>query len=76
MINVNYTKYKLTDENIEMAEVTLYRIEALRDFGSVKAGAANSVRTVDGVMSARPCHCLDEGCAGWQMDLRPIDKKG
>ena len=29
---------------------------------------ANSVRTLDGVMSARPCRCLDEGCAGWQME--------
>lgn len=31
-------KYKLTDETIELCGVTLYRIEALRDFGNVKAG--------------------------------------
>lgn len=31
-------KYKLTDETIEIGGVTLYRIEALRDFGNVKAG--------------------------------------
>jgi hypothetical protein len=31
-------KYKLTDETIEYDGVTLYRIEALRDFGDVNAG--------------------------------------
>lgn len=31
-------KYKLTDETIEYNCVTLYRIEALRNFGSIKAG--------------------------------------
>lgn len=31
-------KYKLTDETIEYNCVTLYRIEALRDFGLIKAG--------------------------------------
>ena len=31
-------KYKLTDETMEWYEHTLYRIEALRDFGNVKAG--------------------------------------
>ena len=31
-------KYKLTDETNEWLGRTLYRIEALRDFGNVKAG--------------------------------------
>ena len=31
-------KYKLTDETIEFNGVKLHRIEALRDFGSVKKG--------------------------------------
>lgn len=31
-------KYKLTDETIELGGATLYRIEALREFGNVKAG--------------------------------------
>lgn len=31
-------KYKLTEETINMANRTLYRIEALRDFGNVKKG--------------------------------------
>lgn len=31
-------KYKLTDEAIKYNCVTLYRIEALRNFGSIKAG--------------------------------------
>ena len=31
-------KYKLTDETIEYYCVTLYRIEALRNFGSIKTG--------------------------------------
>lgn len=31
-------KYKLTDETIKYNCVTLYRIEALRNFGSIKAG--------------------------------------
>lgn len=31
-------KYRLTDETIEYNCVTLYRIEALRNFGSIKAG--------------------------------------
>ena len=31
-------KYKLTNESIEIDGVTLYRIEALRDFGCVKKG--------------------------------------
>lgn len=31
-------KYRLTDETIEYDGVTLYRIEAIRDFGIVKAG--------------------------------------
>lgn len=31
-------KYKLTDESIDIDGVTLYRIEALRDFGCIKKG--------------------------------------
>ena len=31
-------KYKLTDETIEVNGRTLYRIEATKDFGNVKAG--------------------------------------
>lgn len=31
-------KYRLTDETIDICGTTLYRIEALRDFGSIKAG--------------------------------------
>ena len=31
-------KYRLTDETIDFCDATLYRIEALRDFGSIKAG--------------------------------------
>lgn len=31
-------KYRLTDETIEYDGVTLYRIEAIRDFGNVTAG--------------------------------------
>jgi len=31
-------KYKLTDETIEADGCSLHRIEALRDFGEVKAG--------------------------------------
>jgi predicted acyltransferase (DUF342 family) len=31
-------KYRLTDETIEYGGVTLYRIEALREFGNVRAG--------------------------------------
>ena len=31
-------KYRLTDETIEFGGATLYRIEALRDFGYVIAG--------------------------------------
>lgn len=31
-------KYELTDETIQIAEKTLHRIKALRDFGNVKAG--------------------------------------
>lgn len=31
-------KYRLTDETIDFCDVTLYRIEALRDFGLIKAG--------------------------------------
>jgi hypothetical protein len=31
-------KYKLTDETIEHNGKTLYRIQALKDFGDVKAG--------------------------------------
>lgn len=31
-------KYKLTDETIELGGATLYRIEALREFGNVRAG--------------------------------------
>lgn len=31
-------KYKLTEETKEYYGITLYRIEALKDFGTVKAG--------------------------------------
>ena len=31
-------KYKLTDETIEFNGKTLFRIQALKDFGDVKAG--------------------------------------
>lgn len=31
-------KYRLTNEIIDICDVTLYRIEALRDFGLIKAG--------------------------------------
>ena len=31
-------KYKLTDETIKHNGITLYRIQALKDFGDVKAG--------------------------------------
>lgn len=31
-------KYKLTDETITFGTITLHRIEAIRDFGDVKAG--------------------------------------
>lgn len=31
-------KYRLTDETIDIFDVTLYRIEAIRDFGSISAG--------------------------------------
>ena len=31
-------KYKLTDETIKHNDKTLYRIQALKDFGNVKAG--------------------------------------
>ena len=31
-------KYKLTDEKIKHNDKTLYRIQALKDFGDVKAG--------------------------------------
>ena len=31
-------KYRLTDETIDFCDATLYRIEALRNFGSIKAG--------------------------------------
>lgn len=31
-------KYRLTDETIDLYDATLYRIEALRDFGPIKAG--------------------------------------
>ena len=31
-------KYKLTDETIQHRGITLYRIEALRDFGNIKKG--------------------------------------
>ena len=31
-------KYKLTDETIKLNGVTLYRIEALKDFGEIKKG--------------------------------------
>lgn len=31
-------KYKLTDETIKIDDVTLYRIEALKDFGKIKKG--------------------------------------
>ena len=31
-------KYILTDETIDFRDATLYRIKALRDFGSIKAG--------------------------------------
>ena len=31
-------KYKLTDETIELNGKTLFRIQALKDFGDVKAG--------------------------------------
>jgi hypothetical protein len=31
-------KYKLTDETKKHGEVTLYRIQALKDFGDVKSG--------------------------------------
>ena len=32
-------KYKLTDECITIYNKTLYRIEAIKDFGSVKKGS-------------------------------------
>lgn len=31
-------KYRLTDETIDICDATLYRIEALRNFGPIKAG--------------------------------------
>ena len=31
-------KYKLTNETIEVDDKTLYRIEALKDFGDVRKG--------------------------------------
>lgn len=31
-------KYKLTDETLTFGDITLHRIEAIRDFGHVKAG--------------------------------------
>lgn len=31
-------KYKLTDETINLNGVTLYRIEAIKDFGEIKKG--------------------------------------
>ena len=31
-------KYKLTEETINVYGITLYRIEALKDFGNVKKG--------------------------------------
>ena len=31
-------KYELTEETVKVSEITLYRIRAVRDFGSVKAG--------------------------------------
>lgn len=31
-------KYELTEETVKVSEITLYRIRAVRDFGSVKTG--------------------------------------
>ena len=31
-------KYRMTDETMKLGGITLHRIEAIRDFGNVKAG--------------------------------------
>lgn len=37
-MNKQIKKYKLTDETINLNDATLYRIEALKDFGEIKKG--------------------------------------
>ena len=54
-------KYKLTDETIELCGVTLYRIEALRDFGNVKAGDKGGfIQSVLNLSQEGDCWIYDE----------------
>lgn len=48
-------KYRLTDETIDFCDATLYRIEALRDFGPIKAGDKGGFVQSDHNLSQEGC---------------------
>lgn len=58
------TKYRLTDDTIEFGGNTLHRIEAVRDFGNVRAGARGGyVQTEDNLSHFGDCWIYDTSIA-------------
>jgi UDP-3-O-[3-hydroxymyristoyl] glucosamine N-acyltransferase len=57
-------KYKLTDETIKIDDVTLYRIEALKDFGKIKKGDKGGfVQSEKNLSQKGNCWIYDDACA-------------
>lgn len=57
-------KYKLTDETINLHGITLYRIEALKDFNNVKKGDTGGfVESELNLSQEGNCWIYDDGCA-------------
>ena len=53
-------KYKLTEETINIYGITLYRIEALKDFGNVKKGEKGGfIENEDNQSQYRDCWIYD-----------------
>ena len=53
-------KYKLTEETINVYGITLYRIEALKDFGNVKKGDKGGfIEKEDNLSQYRNCWIYD-----------------
>lgn len=55
-------KYKLTEETINVDDVTLYRIEALKDFGDIQKGDKGGfIEKEDNLSQEGDCWVYDAG---------------
>ena len=67
-------KYKLTDETKEWAWRILHRIEALKDFGNVKAGDKGGwIEKEDNISQDGDCWVYDDACVCGDADIKSKD---